>query len=289
MKKCLSILIIILLCAFLLVSCDELGTILGDLAGELISGGGDSYDYSTGGGGSVEKLSGTWTGATTEFNEDFALIDCTLTLTMDGEGNFTLSEVDASDVAVEQLAGTYSLDKMLLCLEISEPKTKTVRSNYIFLRTDETKYLIYEGSSPTELAEFSQYEDDNGEKIDVRAFFNEYTAEGTKLTTQKVDDLLGLTITDLSFEFDDLENPTTLTRSSKVANMATEDIALDITERVVVEELSMDEKPEEADMLMHYQEKTCLSEKQSLWYSYNSETDELVLYWSGVTIKLNRQ
>lgn len=289
MKKCLSILIIILLCAFLFVSCDELGGILGDLAGELLSGDGDSYDYTTGGGGSVEKLSGTWTGATTEFTDNFSLIDCTLTLTMDGEGNFTLKEVDASDTAVEQMAGTYSLDDMLLCFSLNEPKTKSVRSNYIFLRAGETKYLVYEGSSPKDLAELSQIEDDNGQKVKIEGFFKECAVDGTKLVSHEEDDLLGLTITDLTFEFDDLENLTTLTRSSKVANMVSEDIALDITERVVIEDLSIEEKPEEADMLLHFEEKTCVSEKKSLWYSYDGETDELVLYWSGVTIKLNRQ
>ena len=144
MRKCLSILIIILLCAFLFVSCDAME----DILGELISGEGESYDYSKGGGGSVATLSGTWEGKTTEFNDSFSLVDCKLTVTMDAEGNFTLTETDDSDAAIKQVEGTYSLDGMLVTIDIKDPKTKKPDSSkYIFIRTDGAKYSIYEGSS----------------------------------------------------------------------------------------------------------------------------------------------
>ncbi|MBQ7281579.1 MAG: hypothetical protein IJR16_02250 [Spirochaetales bacterium] len=288
MRKCLSILIIFLLCAFLFVSCDAME----DILGELISGEGESYDYSKGGGGSVETLSGTWEGNTTEFNDSFSsLVDCKLTVTMDAEGNFTLSEVDDSDTAIKQFEGTYSLDGMLVTIDIKDPKTKKPDSSkYIFIRKDGAKYSLYEGSSADELAKYAEYEDDDGNKLDVGRLFNEYVVDGTKLSLHSEDNILGLSITDVTYEFNSLENPTTLRKSKKVANMESEDIVLDATERVVVDNtLTKDTKPNEADMLVHFEEESYEREKLSIWYSYDSETDKLTLYWSAEPITLTRK
>ena len=288
MRKCLSILIFFLLCAFLFVSCDAME----DILGELISGEGESYDYSKGGGGSVETLSGTWEGNTTEFNDSFSsLVDCKLTVTMDAEGNFTLSEVDDSDTAIKQFEGTYSLDGMLVTIDIKDPKTKKPDSSkYIFIRKDGAKNPIYEGSSAGELAEYAEYEDDDGNKLDVGRLFNEYVVDGTKLSLHSEDNILGLSITDVTYEFNSLENPTTLRKSKKVANMESEDIVLDATERVVVDNtLTKDTKPNEADMLVHFEEESYEREKLSIWYSYDSETDKLTLYWSAEPITLTRK
>ncbi|MBR0520978.1 MAG: hypothetical protein IJJ95_06555 [Spirochaetales bacterium] len=288
MRKCLSILIFFLLCAFLFVSCDAME----DILGELISGEGESYDYSKGGGGSVETLSGTWEGNTTEFNDSFSsLVDCKLTVTMDAEGNFTLSEVDDSDTAIKQFEGTYSLDGMLVTIDIKDPKTKKPDSSkYIFIRKDGAKYSLYEGSSADELAKYAEYEDDDGNKLDVGRLFNEYVVDGTKLSLHSEDNILGLSITDVTYEFNSLENPTTLRKSKKVANMESEDIVLDATERVVVDNtLTKDTKPNEADMLVHFEEESYEREKLSIWYSYDSETDKLTLYWSAEPITLTRK
>ena len=287
MRKCLSILIFFLLCAFLFVSCDAME----DILGELISGEGESYDYSKGGGGSVETLSGTWEGKTTEFNDSFSLVDCKLTVTMDAEGNFTLSEVDDSDTAIKQFEGTYSLDGMLVTIDIKDPKTKKPDSSkYIFIRKDGAKYSLYEGSSADELAKYAEYEDDDGNKLDVGRLFNEYVVDGTKLSLHSEDNILGLSITDVTYEFNSLENPTTLRKSKKVANMESEDIVLDATERVVVDNtLTKDTKPNEADMLVHFEEESYEREKLSIWYSYDSETDKLTLYWSAEPITLTRK
>ncbi|MBQ3830060.1 MAG: hypothetical protein II813_03965 [Spirochaetales bacterium] len=287
MRKCLSILFIILLCAFLFVSCDAME----DILGELISGEGESYDYSKGGGGSVATLSGTWEGKTTEFNDSFSLVDCKLTVTMDAEGNFTLTETDDSDTAIKQVEGTYSLDGMLVTIDIKDPKPKNPDfSKYIFIRTDGAKYSIYEGSSAGELADYAEYEDDDGNKLDVGRLFNEYVVDGTKLSLHSEDNILGLSITDVTYEFDDLKNPHTLKKSKKDANMESEDIVLDATERVVVDNtLIRDPDPEEANMLVHFEEESCESEKLSIWYSYDSETDKLTLYWAAEPTTLTRK
>ena len=210
---------------------------------------------------------------------------------MDAEGNFTLSEVDDSETTIKQVEGRYSLDGMLVTIDIKDPKTKYPDSSkYIFIRTDGAKYSIYEGSSAGELAEHAEYEDDDGNKLDVGRLFNEYVVDGTKLSLHSEDNILGLSITDVTYEFDDLENPTTLKKSKKVANMESEDIVLDATERVVVDNtLGRDADSEEADMLVYFEEENCESEKLSFWYSYDSETDKLTLYWAAEPITLTRK
>lgn len=71
MKTNVLVLSLILLCAFVFVSCEDfdleaLGGIIGDLTGEIFTDEEEeTYDYSNPGGATVEDLEGTWTAPST--------------------------------------------------------------------------------------------------------------------------------------------------------------------------------------------------------------------------------
>lgn len=289
MKKYLSILAIILMCAFLFVSCDDfdlgaLGGILGDLTGELLSGDEETPDYSNPGGATAAELEGTWTGSSTSFDADFNLIDSVVTVTIGG-GNFTISEKDVkgNDVVPFKDGGLVAVADGLITMSLPTT-TDTEHIGYIAIReaTDVTngKRTILDTSAVEYLDDpESKYMELVVEGSDlVRSY--DFNFGGLSVFTNKYsEEVLSGT---MGSEFSLTQENSDLTEDGK--------ITLQIRENTIEAEVIEDLVEKDGEVVrLKYRETDRSNDKISYWFRYNKDTGILELYYGGEPLKLTRK
>ena len=289
MKKYLSILAIILLCAFLFVSCDDLdlealGGIIGGLTGEILSGDAEEApDYSNPGGATAEAdIAGTWTGSSTTFDENFNLIDSAVIVTIGG-GKFTISEQDMSgNDLYNPREGDFVLGENLLVMDLSKKPAdpdNEKKVGYILIVDDGSKKAIKDFADEESFSDpetkFSDLTEDGSDLIegyDFTAF-----GEMSKYETRYSNELLSGSAFTIETINSDLTEDGKITLSVREKKVST-----------TVEVLNPESKEENEYLRVKYTEGDLLSEQVSYWYRYTKETDTLEIHYGGELLKLTR-
>ena len=287
MKKYLSILAIILMCAFLFVSCDDfdlgaLGGILGDLTGELLSGDEETPDYSNPGGATAAELEGTWTGSSTSFDADFNLIDSVVTVTI-GEGKFSRIEKDMNGDVLISKEGDLITDKIgegligMSLPTVTDPDKPTV--GYISLKesdVDGADYLMMDIFDEQYIG-------------DPEAKYTEIKVDGSDLVSSSEHVLFGELSSSIRRYSDELLSNSDFVLSQYNSDK-TEDgkVTLQIREHSIRVHVEDRDEAEGELLRLKYTEYECVSDSVSYWFRYTKETDTLELYYGGEPLKLTR-
>jgi hypothetical protein len=287
MKKYLSILAIILMCAFLFVSCDDfdlgaLGGILGDLTGELLSGDEETPDYSNPGGATAAELEGTWTGSSTSFNDKLELVDSAVTVTI-GEGKFSRIEKDMNGDVLISKEGDLITDKIgegligMSLPTVTDPDKPTV--GYISLKesdVDGADYLMIDIFDEQYIG-------------DPEAKYTEIKVDGSDLVSSSEHVLLGELSSSIRRYSDELLSNSDFVLSQYNSDK-TEDgkVTLQIREHSIRVHVEDRDEAEGELLRLKYTETECLSNTVSYWFRYTKETDTLELYYGGEPLKLTR-
>ena len=298
MKKCLFILALIFMCAFLFVSCDDFLDMLGDIP-DIVSDGGENtpYDYSNGGGGSLSSLSGVWTTNTTEIAGSFLdmeMVNCVLTVTIDGS-NISITEVDEDDNVVKSVVGTLELDGHLIKITKQDPPivaAENLTDPWISIKPLDENIGLFENDEKEDY--YSHEYDDWG--------YYEYTADGNKLIYDYILEAAG-DISEQYIKFDfsptnysSVALSSTFTRQyvrSELAKVGDDLIVIEQKDRSVtatVVEKEADPSAEGIDVIFKYEETNCDWDKLLMWYKYDPENPgTLKMYWRGEVEKLSKE
>ena len=291
MKKYLSILLVLLLCAFLFISCDELDQAIG----EIIGGEGDEvvYDYTNGGGGTVGTFAGVWKGTSQVFGDTPAeVFDCDFTVTMDADCNITINEVVKSTQEVRNtVSGTYTLDDTMIKIEKAAPKTESIMLPWVSIAIPAGQTVrVKEAVNKEDFAIPEDDEDSLGPGTD-------YTVDGNALSYSYSFSLFGeITSRTDTFDFDKTNytalkaNDNFYKRDIKTEQVEDGDNLITIEEKNRIVIATVDEiETDESTVVFKYSEYLCQSDVLALWYKYDSKSGSLLLYWNGDQITLTKQ
>ena len=285
MKKYLSILAIILLCAFLFVSCedfdlDALGGIIGDLTGGLLSGGDEeTFDYSNPGGATASELEGTWTASSTSFNENFDLVDSVVTVTIGGS-HISIIEKDLNDNVLTSREGALSIEDGLLVIEQTPKQPDEISYSYISIKEEESKKSMIDIMSEDIID-------------DPESKYSELKEEATALVDAYDYNLFGSLSQSRTTYGKEILDGNDFVKSVSTTDF-TEDGSVIIEVRAYtfnahVDDVIVKETPVENEVIrVKYHEEERTSENLSIWYRYTKETDTLEAYIGGEALKLTR-
>lgn len=289
MKKYFTILTLVLLFAFLFVSCedfdlDALGGIIGDLTGEMFTDDeAEPYDYSDGGHGTNATLAGTWTAHTTEFGEGFSLLDCTLTVTLTEGGDITIVEEDASGNKQFNETGSFILDddlNMIVMTKDDPQADEELSSPWLAIKRIDDKYSVINATDKEDIF-----------NSDYDALYHDYEVEDTLNLHNQENNGYG-------DEYDRLfEGILNLSCTEFYYDKTTSELAADDETYIrqqrryvhaVVDESYTEDLPEGVLRLIKYHEESCAIDMLSSWYRFDAEADTLTLFWRGEAVTLTR-
>lgn len=290
MKKLLPVLLIVFMSLTLLVSCER---ILDIITGLFDSGDGDveygiDYDYSNGGGAeSASDLAGTWKATTQHFDDGFHLADYYLTITMDAAGNITVYEIGEGGDVNADFYGTFELDGDQIKIEKKNLTTNEVRDPWVGIRPLEGGAVgIYE---TRDKAEFNNPDND--------VLYFDYTVDGKMLKKSYFTDFQGITTRDITFDFAP-GNYSDLAVNSGFSIRIVSGEAVDYETRIQLETkdrcaaVKVDEvaaAPQGVTVTFRYSETACKWDRHAMWYSYDPQTGEFVIFWRNEPVVLTRQ